>query len=63
MSSGPDVPEKLWPFFDSDLAEKLAQLRKDLHRNPELSFQEERTGERLNEELQQLKPAKLERVA
>ena len=63
MSSGPDVAEKLRPFFDSDLAETLAQLRRDLYRNPELSFQEERSGERLHEELQQLKSAKLERVA
>ena len=63
MNSRPDVPEKLRPFFDADLAGKLVELRKDLHRNPELSFHEERTGERLYKELQQLKPAKLERVA
>lgn len=37
-------------------------LRRDLHRHPELSFEEERTASRLYDELAHLKPAKLDRI-
>ena len=63
MSTSPRVPEKLRPLFDNGLAEKLVALRENLHRHPELSFHEERTGSLLYDELKSLDPAKLDRVA
>lgn len=41
----------------------MLSLRHDLHRRPELSFQEERTAARLQAELSVIGPAALERVA
>ena len=61
MSGSPRVPEKLRPLFKNGLAEKLVELRENLHRHPELSFQEERTGALLHDELKSLDPANLER--
>jgi hippurate hydrolase len=45
------------------LKERLVALRRDLHRHPELSFAEERTGGVLARELESLAPSRLERVA
>jgi amidohydrolase len=45
------------------LRERLIALRRDLHRHPELSFAEERTGNVLALELESLSPSRLERVA
>jgi amidohydrolase len=50
-------------LFPTELRERTLALRRDLHRNPELAFQEERTAARLYDELARLKPAKLDRVA
>jgi len=46
-----------------DVRERLLKLRRDLHRYPELAFQEERTADKLYEELEKLEPAELSRVA
>lgn len=43
--------------------ERLLRLRRDLHRHPELAFQEERTAVRLSDELATLAPVSLQRVA
>lgn len=50
-------------LFSTEQRERLLQLRRDLHRHPELAFQEERTAARLQEELARLVPAELARVA
>ncbi|MGH7544905.1 MAG: hypothetical protein ACREKI_01830, partial [Gemmatimonadota bacterium] len=49
--------------FSADLRRTLVALRRDLHRHPELSFQETRTAERLYRELEALAPAALDRIA
>lgn len=49
--------------FPDGLRERLLSLRRDLHRHPELSFEEERTAARLYDELADLRPAALDRVA
>lgn len=46
-----------------DLRDRLIRLRRDLHRHPELSFQEERTAARLTEELSVLGLPSIDRVA
>lgn len=50
-------------LFSSDLRKRLLALRRDLHRHPELSRKEEKTAQRLHDELATLKPASLQRVA
>ena len=57
------LPNQLRPLFSEGLQHTLVTLRRDLHRHPELSFQEERTAARLYDELASLHPAKLDRVA
>ncbi len=43
--------------------ERLLRLRRDIHRHPELAFEEERTAARLFDELATLDPVSLQRVA
>ncbi len=43
--------------------ERLLILRRDIHRHPELAFEEERTAARLCDELAKLDPVSLQRVA
>lgn len=50
-------------LFSNDLRARLLALRRDLHRHPELSLKEERTAQRLHDELATLHPASLKRVA
>lgn len=50
-------------LLPAPLRERLTALRRDLHRHPELAFQEHRTAERLEAELRELRPADLRRVA
>ena len=47
----------------ASLMQRLVSLRRDLHRHPELSFAEDRTGDVLLRELASLSPSRLERVA
>lgn len=51
------------PRFSPGLRQRLIDLRRDLHRHPELAFAEHQTAERLEEELARLKPAECRRVA
>lgn len=50
------VPESVRPLFNDALTAELIELRRDLHRHPELAFHETRTRERLLEALAQLEP-------
>lgn len=58
-----DLPAKLKQIFSNYLQKKLVHLRQDLHKNPELSFKEKRTAQKLYEQLTKLKPVELHRVA
>jgi hippurate hydrolase len=57
------LPSPLRSLFADELQQRLVSLRRDLHRQPELSFQEERTASRLFDELAMLHPAGLERIS
>ena len=47
LPSNIKVPTAVESLFAADAATRLSALRRDLHRNPELSWKEERTAERL----------------
>ncbi len=49
--------------FPGEIRQKLIALRRDLHRNPELSFKEEQTSIRLLNELKSLNVDSVEQVA
>jgi hippurate hydrolase len=49
--------------YDAVLRKRILALRHDLHRHPELAFEEHRTAERLEHELALLDPAEIRRVA
>ncbi|MBI2535543.1 MAG: amidohydrolase [Gemmatimonadetes bacterium] len=51
------------PRFSAALRRRLLDLRHDLHRHPELAFEERETAARLEAELSRLKPVELKRVA
>ncbi len=55
----PGRPQQLCP---PDLRQQLVALRHDLHRHPELSFEETRTADRLHAALAALNPKSLRRV-
>lgn len=57
------VPETVARRFSEDLARRLLDLRRDLHRHPELSFEEHRTRERLHGFLSELPGARIQEVA
>ena len=57
------MPTPLQPLFSDELRDRLLELRRDLHRHPELSWKEHHTADRLERELVRLEPVQLERVA
>ncbi|MCI0708003.1 MAG: amidohydrolase, partial [Ignavibacteriae bacterium] len=60
IGSERNIPVQLRSLFSENLREQLIGLRRDIHRHPELSFQEERTAKLLYDELQKLHPHRLE---
>jgi amidohydrolase len=50
-------------LFSPELRAALIELRREIHQDPELAFQEEHTARRLEEALRALRPTKLERIA
>lgn len=63
MNSASAALERALRQFDAELRARLVELRRDLHRHPELSLHEQRTAARLERELGRLAPASLERCA
>lgn len=57
------VPAKVAALFDGGARQALVDLRRALHRHPELSGAEEQTARRLYDALAELRPAQLDRVA
>ncbi len=57
------LPRQVDLLFDDPLRQRLLALRQDLHRHPELAFAEQRTADRLYDELALLDPLDLQRLA
>lgn len=57
------LPEGVARAVPAELRERLVALRHDLHRRPELAFEEHETRTRLRRELERLEPAGIEPVA
>ncbi len=57
------LPSGVAERVSGELRERLGALRRDLHRRPELAFEEHETRERLRRELERLDPADLHVVA
>lgn len=57
------IPEGVRDLFPPDLEGRLRRLRRSLHRDPELSWQEERTQRRLAETLEELSVGEVRPVA
>ncbi len=60
MSSATSI---LNDVFSTSVRQELLELRHNLHRHPELAFQEERTARTLHEYLGRLEPKVLDRIA
>src|SRR5438105_4388760 len=58
-----DVPPAVATLFGADLRQSLVALRRAIHADPELSFQEERTAQKLEKALAAVAEAKVRRVA
>ena len=63
LAPAPDVPSAVATLFDADLRRSLVELRRAIHADPELSFQEERTAQKLERALTALNDATVRRVA
>src|SRR5204862_426233 len=50
-SMDPELPAAVQDLFDADLRRELIALRRAIHADPELSFQEERTAQKLERAL------------
>jgi amidohydrolase len=58
-----NIPHAVATLFDDDLRRSLVELRRAIHADPELSFQEERTAQKLERALAALSEASVRRVA
>lgn len=57
------LPDAVARLFSADLTGRLVELRRDLHRHPELSFEEERTRDRLRDFCERLPDVSVTEVA
>ena len=57
------LPPSIEELFDPELRRRLIELRRAIHADPELSFQEQRTAEKLERALEQLATDSVRRVA
>lgn len=57
------VPDAVGSLFDDVLRSRLVELRRAIHADPELSFQEERTAQKLEQALKELGVTDVRRVA
>jgi amidohydrolase len=62
-AAAPEIPSAVADQFDADLRQQLVELRRAIHADPELSFQEDRTAQRLEQVLVSLGADDLRRVA
>jgi hippurate hydrolase len=58
-----DIPPRVGALFDPELRRRLVALRREIHEDPELSFQERRTAGRLETALVALSGVTVTRVA
>lgn len=58
-----EIPTAVAHLFDGELRDRLIALRREVHADPELSFQEERTAQRLERALQAIGATDVRRVA
>jgi len=58
-----EAPEGALSRFTDDEVAALLELRRELHADPELSWQESRTADRLHRMLESLSPSRITRVA
>lgn len=63
LAPAPRVPEAVRDLFSPELATRLVALRQDLHRRPELAFEEHQTADRLQAELESLSVEEVHRAA
>ena len=61
--AAPEVPAAIGDLFDADLRQQLIALRRAIHADPELSFQEVRTATKLEAALSSLGVTDVRRVA
>jgi hippurate hydrolase len=57
------LPSAVDRLFPAPRREQLIALRRAIHQDPELSFREERTADRLERALRELEPAAIHRIA
>ena len=62
MGANLRVSDSIKSQFNDQTIDTILTLRKDLHRYPELSFQEVNTSQRLVEELEKLSPLSINRI-
>ena len=62
-TAGPEIPTAVAHLFDAELRDRLIELRREIHADPELSFQEERTAQRLERALREIGAKDVRRVA
>jgi hippurate hydrolase len=61
--AAPEIPGSVAHFFDAELRDRLVELRRAIHADPELSFQEERTAQKLERALREVGCDEVRRVA